>query len=62
MKLCLTCGQDNGFYHRYSKDCRICVNRRVNENRNRIARLQGYRSHYEKLKLKEYEVKEKTLC
>jgi hypothetical protein len=61
MKLCLTCGGDNGFYHKHSKDCRLCVNKRVNQNRNRIARLQGYTGHYQKLKLKEYETKEKTL-
>jgi hypothetical protein len=61
MKLCLTCGGDNRFYHKYSKDCRLCVNKRVNENRNRIARLQGYTGHYQKLKMKEYENQKETL-
>jgi ribosomal protein S17E len=52
---------DNGYYTPKSRTCKKCTNKKSNENRNRIARLQGYTGHYQKLKLKEYEVKEKTL-
>lgn len=59
---CIKCDSTvNGYYTEKSRTCRKCTNLVTVENKNRIARLEGYRNYYQKLKLRDYETQEKTL-
>ncbi len=59
---CVRCtSTENGYYTPKSRTCKKCTNKVTHENRNRIARFEGFTGQYQKLKLREYEAQEKTL-
>lgn len=59
---CIKCNSDkNGYYTPRSRTCRKCTNKVTVETKNRKARLEGYRSYYQKLKIKEYETEKEAL-
>lgn len=62
MTPCIKCNStENGYYTAKSRTCRKCTNLVTVENKNRRARLEGYRNYYQKLKLKEYETKKEAI-
>ncbi len=52
---CIKCNSiTNGYYSKKARTCKICTNKITVENKNRKAKLQGYKSYYQKRKIEKH--------